>query len=198
MSEPAVGEAAQTVGIRPPTPRSAVAAAVGITAGVIVVLLSSSPTWVRVTLKGTGGPLKLTGSGAGPAAVPLALVAAAGLIALALVRGWVRRLLAAFIFAAGAGVLTVALRVLGDPVGAARRSSKVTSAGQLAAAHLAPAPYVCALGAAMIVIGALLAVVFAGRWPGPTRRYERAAKANAGRPADDWEALERGEDPTSG
>ena len=160
---------------------SAGAAALAVAAGVVVVLLSSSPTWIRATLRVSTGQVKLTGGNAASAAVPLALVAAAGLIAIALVRSWLRRVLAVFIAAAGVGVVIVVIRVVADPVGIARRSNKVSSAGQLAAAHLTAAPYLCLLGALLIMAGAGIAVLFSGRWP----KYA-------------WDALESGEDPTLG
>jgi uncharacterized membrane protein (TIGR02234 family) len=124
-------------------------------------------------------------------------VAAAGLVALALVRSWLRRVLAVLIAAAGVGVLAAAVRVVTDPAAVARGSSKVRSAGAPASAHLSAAPYLCAFGALLIIIGAALAALYGGRWPGPTRRYERVS-TGASRPPDAWDALERGEDPTGG
>lgn len=178
-------------------PRSAVLAALGVGAGVALVLLSSSPTWLRVTLRATRTDVTLTGGNAAAAAVPLALVAAAGLIAVALVRSWARRLIAALIAAAGVGVLIVVVRVIADPERVARNSSKVRSAGRFAATHLAAPPYFCVVGGLLIIAGALAGVLYAGSWPGPTPRYERA-NARAARPVDAWEALDRGEDPTQG
>ncbi len=178
-------------------PRSAVLAALAIAAGVVVVLASSSPTWLRVTLRATHTDVTLTGGSCAGAAVPLALVAAAGLIAIALVRSWARRLLAVLIGAAGAGVLIAVIRVIADPGHIARSSSKVRSAGAFEAVRLAPLPYLSAAGALLIIAGALVALMYAGNWPAPTSRYERAA-ARAARPVDTWEALDRGEDPTSG
>ncbi len=178
-------------------PRSAVLAALGVGAGVVLVLLSSSPTWLRVTLRATRTDVTLTGGNAAAAAVPLALVAAAGLIAVALVRSWARRLIAVLIAAAGVGVLIVVVRVIADPDRVARNSSKVRSAGAFAATHLAAPPYLCVVGGLLITAGALVGVLYAGSWPGPTPRYERV-NARAARPADPWEALDRGEDPTQG
>jgi uncharacterized membrane protein (TIGR02234 family) len=137
----------------------------------------------------------LTGGGAAGAAVPLALVAAAGLIAVALVRNWARRLLAVLIAAAGVGVLIDVVRVVADPDRIARGSSKVRSAGAYANVHVGAPPYLAILGGLLIVAGAIVAALYAGSWPAPATRYERAA-ARASRPVDDWEALERGEDPT--
>jgi uncharacterized membrane protein (TIGR02234 family) len=176
-------------------PRSAVLAALGIAAGVVVVLIASSPTWLRVTLRTTHTDVTLTGRNCAEAAVPLALVAAAGLIAVALVRNWARRLLAVLIVAAGVGVLIAVIRVIADPDHFARSSSKVRSAGAFEAAHLTALPYLSVVGGLLIIAGAVVAVLYAGSWPGPTSRYERAA-ARAARPVDTWDALDRGEDPT--
>jgi uncharacterized membrane protein (TIGR02234 family) len=178
-------------------PRSALIAALGIGLGVVVVLLSSSPTWLRVTIRASRTDVTLTGHNVAGSAVPLALVAAAGLIAVALVRSWARRLLGALIAAAGVGVLIAVMQVVADPHRAARNSSKVRSAGAFVSARLDWPPYVGALGAVLIIVGGLVAFGYAGAWPGPTSRYERAT-ARAARPADAWEALDRGEDPTQG
>ena len=176
-------------------PRSAVLAVLGIAAGVVVVLVASSPTWLRVTLRSTHTDVTLTGRACAEAAVPLALVAAAGLIAVALVRNWARRLLAVLIVAAGVGVLVAVIRAIADPDRIARGSSKVRSAGAFEAAHLTALPYLSVVGGLLIIAGAVVAVLYAGSWPGPTSRYERAA-ARAARPVDTWDALDRGEDPT--
>jgi uncharacterized membrane protein (TIGR02234 family) len=178
-------------------PRSAMIAALGVGLGAVVVLLSSSPTWLRVTIRATRTDVTLTGRNAAAAAVPLALVSAAGLIAVVLVRSWARRLLAILIAAAGIGVLIAAVQVIADPRRVARNSSKVRSAGAFVSAHLGAPAYLCALGALLIIAGAIVGVLRAGAWPGPTPRYERA-RARAARPADAWEALDRGEDPTQG
>jgi uncharacterized membrane protein (TIGR02234 family) len=161
------------------------------------VLVTSSPTWVRVTLRATHTDVNLTGRNVAAAAVPLALVAAAGLIAVALVRRWIRRVLAVLILAAGVGVLIAVVRVIADANRIARDSSKVRTAGAFVSAQLTAAPYLCAVGAVLIIAGAVIGVLSAGSWPGPTSRYERA-NARAARPADPWEALDRGEDPTQG
>jgi uncharacterized membrane protein (TIGR02234 family) len=177
-------------------PRSAGLAAGGLALGVVVVLLSSSPAWLKVTLKASAGQVKLSGGSAAAAAVPLALVAAAALIAIGLVRNWVRRVLAVLAAAAGVGVLIAAVRVLAGPDSVARGSSKVTGAGEIASVHVSAAPYPAVLGALLIVAGALAIAVTCGRWPAPGRRYERD-NAPSGRPTDAWDALERGEDPTT-
>jgi uncharacterized membrane protein (TIGR02234 family) len=178
-------------------PRSAGLSAGAVAVGVIVALLSSSPVWIRVSLKIAAGEVKLSGGSAAPAAVPLALVAAAGLIAIALVRTWVRRVLGVLVAAAGVGVFIAAVRVLAGPESVARGSSKVSGAGEIVSVHVGAPPYLCLVGAVLIVAGGIAIALTCGRWPQPGRRYERTSAA-AGRAADPWDALERGEDPTSG
>lgn len=178
-------------------PRSAVLSILGVVVGAVVVLLSASPTWIRVSLRASTGHVTLRGSTSASAAVPLALVAVAGLIALALVRTWLRRVLAVLIALAGVGVAVAGVHVLSSAPAIARGNSRVSAAGRLSAAHVTAAPYVSLLGALLIVAGAVLAGMCSGGWPGPSRRYE-AAETRQRRPADAWEALERGEDPTTG
>ncbi len=188
-------------------------AGLGIVAGAIVVLLSSSPTWLRVSLRDSAGQVRLTGRDVAAAAVPLALVSAAGLIALILVRTWARRLLAILIAAAGAGIMVAAAGVLADPAAAARHERKVRVGGQFAKATVGAPPYVCLFAAALVVAGALLAGLTCGGWPAPASRFERESRESGqspegtapagvnegpGRPTDTWDALEKGEDPTAG
>jgi len=178
-------------------PRSAGLSAGAVAAGAIVALVSSSPVWLTVQLKIAAGQVKLSGGSAAPAAVPLALVAAAGLIAIALVRTWVRRVLGVLVAAAGVGVFIAAVRVLAGPESVARASSKVSGAGDIASVQVGASPYLCLVGAVLIIAGAIAISLTCGRWPQPGRRYEREG-VPAGRPTDAWDALERGEDPTSG
>ncbi len=74
-------------------------------------------------------------------------------------------------------------------------------------------PRVAALGGLLIAVAGLLTLATGWSWPGPTRRYDRPARTGAvplqtpARTADDnpadlgsagaWDALSRGEDPTS-
>ena len=181
-------------------PRSASLATAAVVIGVAVALIASSPVWIDVTL-GSGGVVgraALKGRASAPAVVPLALVAGAGLIALALVRGWLRRLLAVLIAAAAAGILAAVARVLADPDGIARGDTTVKTAGQVAATSVGAPPYLVAVGALLILAGAVIAFLRGTRWPAPARRYERTAarSARAARPRDDWEALDQGDDPT--
>ncbi len=181
-------------------PKSARLPSALVVGGILLVLLAATPTWLRVSLRITAGikagDVKLTGGACAPVAVPLSLVAAAGLLATALVRTLARRLLAVLIAAAGVGVMIAVMRVIADPEKVARDSARVRSAGQVASVHLNAVAYVSVAGGALIVIGAIVTAVVCGRWPAPTKRYERVNK-QVSRPSDTWDALERGDDPTA-
>ena len=56
--------------------------------------------------------------------------------------------------------------------------------------------------AVLILASGLLVLIKGWTWPGPTRRYERTVAARPNRrgdggPIGTWDALSRGEDPTS-
>ena len=108
-----------------------------------------------------------TGAGA-PAA--LALVALAGGGAMLLVRNRPRVLL---------GVLLV------------------LDAVALVAVGVSPVRWAALVGGALVAVGGLLVVVRARRWPQPRRRYEAPTGRRRDSPRDAWDALDRGEDPTS-
>jgi hypothetical protein len=63
-----------------------------------------------------------------------------------------------------------------------------------------PVRWTVLAGGVAVGAGALLVVVRAGRWPQPRRRYDRPASV-AGRredsPREAWDALDRGDDPTT-
>ena len=128
-----------------------------------------------------------TGSDLAAWIVPLAVVALAGTFALYAVRGAARRVLAAVLAAAGLAVAG------GGAYGLVREPGAW--------------PAATALGGLLVVAVAVFALRFGGRWPHMSTRYERATAAPApggaeGRSVPDdpvamWNALDRGEDPTS-
>jgi hypothetical protein len=127
--------------------------------------------------------------------VGLALVALAGAGALLATRGLPRRVVGALLALAGFGI--------GAGAVAGRAGLQVGVAG--AGATWWPA--VCVLGGALIALGGLAAARHGHEWPGMGARYERHAPES--RPAHGgdedqrldtraaWDALDRGDDPTS-
>lgn len=187
----------------------------------VLALVSAGRVWGRAEL--SGGPVgqpadnvvDVAGSDLLPAASALALVALAALLAVPATRRLGRRVIGAVVLLAG-GLLTVMALVtaldlqrqvvrwvdLGDHLG---------SVATVTAVPLWPA---ATAAAGVVIAGAGLAVAVLGpRWPGMGARYERPTnkaqtpseaasqppsegKPRPQRPADTWDALDRGEDPT--
>ncbi|MEV8514714.1 Trp biosynthesis-associated membrane protein [Dactylosporangium sp. NPDC051484] len=162
--------------------------AVACAAGAGLVLLAATRGWQDVI---TNQPAPLppitehrTGTEIAPWLPALGVVALAGAGALLATRAAARLVVGALLILSGAGVVVAALVTLGDDV-------KVVW------------PLLCTLGG-LVVLAAGLVTARAGRsWPGMGARYERlsAAEKKPDRPASQaelWDALDRGEDPTSG
>jgi hypothetical protein len=156
--------------------------------GAALVLLAATRGWQTVhTLQPAPLPPVVrhrTGAELAPWLPALGVVALAGAGALFATRAAARLVVGALLIAAGAGIAVASLLSLGDHVTAAW-------------------PLLCVLGG-VVVHGAGLVTARAGRsWPGMSARYERPAapaaapKKPASR-AELWDALDRGEDPTSG
>jgi uncharacterized membrane protein (TIGR02234 family) len=203
--------------------REAAAAVAGCLAGAALTLSAGSATWlsVRVAASPAAAPLpvSLSGGTLAPAATAFGLAGLAAVAALAATRGIGRQLTGVLLVVAGAVVLAVAGRVALDPAAAARGSAKV---GELAAGgpvdlrsvRRGAWPWLSASGGLLLLASGLLVAARGRRWAGMSARY---AAPGAGRPApgspraaggaraagggprgrlSDWDAIERGEDPT--
>jgi hypothetical protein len=146
-------------------------------------------------------PLK--GSALVPAALPLALMATAGLVAAAaagpMLRGILRGVAALLTVVAAVGLVVLVVRVTSDP---APTVARVESARQSAATGVAErtlAPVLSLVGGLALTATGGIALVFRRRWPGLAVRYERdPASPAAQKPAATaWDALDRGDDPTA-
>ena len=179
--------------------------------GAGLVLLAATRTWATVEAVGALpglSDLAVPGRHLAPGAIPIALAVAAGAIVLATSGRTVR-------FAVAAGLLVGAVVVVVNGVDGAldrtrttatavRDSLKVSGAGFAAGSTPVDVtiwPWVAVLGGVLIGLAGLLTLVGGRSWAGPTRRYERekaAAPVSAEpNPAGTWDALSRGEDPTS-
>lgn len=173
---------------------------------------STRPAWVhaRGTSALTGEvALAVKGATAAPAVTAAALVVLAAALALPLAARWSRWLVVAVLAGAGLLASVAAAAVLADPDPVARAA---IAAGTGVAGLTQPAattawPWVAVmLGVALV--GLAVAVARASSaWSPRARRYERASVATAApvatadEPDDDraaWDALTRGEDPTTG
>jgi uncharacterized membrane protein (TIGR02234 family) len=191
--------------------RSAVLAGL---AGAGLVLLAGTRPWANVSFS-TGLPgltdLDVPGRRALPAGIAVALAAAAGAVVLAVSGRFVRFLVATGLTVGGAALSVAAVRATrdGDHLAdlALRNSLGVHSTdpgGVFSVGRVVSVSawgWVAVAGALLIALAGLIGLVRGRTWPQPTRRYERrvpitAARADTGA-VGAWDALSRGEDPTS-
>jgi uncharacterized membrane protein (TIGR02234 family) len=162
-------------------------------AGAGLLLLSSSRTWVTVHLAGAGQlpgtTSALSGATVSPGARALAVLGLAGAAALPATRGWGRRLVGALLVLAGGVAGSVVAGVLRDPGVAA--AAHVTDPVRV---ELTAGPYAALLGAVLLLVAGVLAVVRGGSWGGLGARYDAPTSPRA---PSLWEALDDGHDPTA-
>jgi hypothetical protein len=170
----------------------------------LAVLGAASRTWLEANLAGmlTGSQqAAVPGSQAAPVVPALALVGLAAAAALS-IAGRVGRVLVGVVLLLAGGVVAVAaLDVRGRPAAAASAALAEQTAGIALGADQVTVtlwPVVTAvLGGLCSALGVL--VLVAGRgWAGG-RRFSPAddAQTPVPEPADDWDALTRGDDPTT-
>ncbi len=170
-------------------------------AGAALTAVAGAREWA--TTRGDAAGMKVDASVSGAESQPL--VAALALVALAawgvvlVIRGRLRRLVAAIGLAASVGALVAV--VLGfsaaqdDSVEAAvaRGATSDTFQTSLSAWY-----YFAGVGALLAVIAFAVAVVRAPRWPAMGSKYDAPAqRATPATDEDMWRALDEGRDPTS-
>lgn len=172
-------------------------------------LLAAAIPWFTATVPTVLAPETLTASGtqALPVVAAGAPVVAATAVVLAIGGNVVRRLGGLVLVVTAGLVLGATIGLLRDPLPALeRRAAEVTGlrvvAGPLT---LGPGGYLTLVLAALLVVLGLL-VLLGPRWHAAARRFERADAAGGAAPADatpraqamdDWDALGRGEDPST-
>ena len=178
-----------------------------------VSVISSTQTWIDVTLPdGAQQPLAVAGSDAIPVLTPLSLAVLALAAALSIVGPVMRYILAALALAI-AGIVGVATAqlLLTMPVSATAAtvaeatgiSGEDAAADLVASMVLTPWPAVTLLAQILLAAAAAFTLVTARRWQGSAgRKYRTAAEAPAdgSRPhdaIDSWDDLSRGDDPTA-
>ncbi len=185
----------------------------GIALGLLVVagataLGALSQVWVRATVGGADLPTlteELTGRTLVPAAVGGAVLLLAGVAGIVATRGLGRRIVALLLLLAAVGMGVSAARFgLGLPESA--RGEAIAATGFDQVILVANAWWVAVALAALLAAGAALATLVRGqRWPvlggryerGPNAASERSATPSEMTPSQAWDALDRGEDPTT-
>ncbi|AUG76642.1 hypothetical protein CFP65_1765 [Kitasatospora sp. MMS16-BH015] len=175
--------------------------------GVLLVLTAVGRVWAEGRV---GGQLELSVSGSAVSGLPggLALVALAAAVAVFAVRGVGRMVVGGLTVVAGLGAAAAAV------AGAFDGSALDAEAGRKLALMSAQAeqvshtawPWVAAFGGLLLAVAGLVTLRAGRGWPAmgarydaPTRQAKAARPAKAGRPstpAELWQALDRGEDPT--
>ncbi len=177
-------------------------------AGVVLALAASAGVWLRPrlgeSLTAVPNPL-LRGRTLVPAAVPLALVGAAGVVAVVSARARALRVLAAVVVVlAGLGLAALTLPAVLDPAATARRA--LTARGSyppVLAAGATGLGWLDVLAGLLVAAGGVVVALAGPRRLATSSRYDAPGAAPAGNgaaaaPASEWEAVERGQDPTAG
>jgi uncharacterized membrane protein (TIGR02234 family) len=183
--------------------------------GAGLAFLTVTRPWLTVSVQDP-----LTGSGLlHPAGRDLAgLVPAAALVALAASAAAVtmrrvgRQVAGLLLVAAGAAIASAAATVLADPRAAAAESARTATGrtGDLSGitATAGVWPWLAVLAGVPIVLAGALTIVRGRRWSGLSARYDAPGPAEGGSgaptdpadpaadPAQAWDALSRGDDPT--
>jgi uncharacterized membrane protein (TIGR02234 family) len=183
--------------------------------GAAVSLIGWSQNWLTLSLSSADIRVtSLEASGQSTTALPagLALVAFATGLVLLTSRSVLAYVIAVINAAAGVGIIAVCLAVLADPVSFLFKQLQGLSgiADQKALRHLVSGVTtgagltVCAIGGLLVVLGAVLVLASAHRWPKRRSRYDVSGSTHRGssnnssvETLDAWDEMSRGADPTS-
>jgi uncharacterized membrane protein (TIGR02234 family) len=168
-----------------------------------VVLIAAGRVWGRAaltTVTGSVDKVSATGHAAEPALPALGialLVLTAGVIA---ARGWLRRIVGLIVVLVGASVVALAVAARSD-VASELRQRAFAVAHTSVPAHTSGWAVVTGLAGALAVGCGAVTVLVGARWPAMGARYDAVgARSRQGdtelRVMSDWDALDRGEDPT--
>ena len=179
-------------------------------------LLVSTRAWQTITTAREGlapDVLPVSGRTLDNAPVALALVALAGVVAILATQRTARRVIGGLVALAGAGLAWRSATAL-PAVSPARARSLVRAKHPRVTLSDSVVPHVTThavwgavsiLAALVVVLAGVAIAVFGGRWAAMSARYERPAPAPQQDPEREriiadrsmWNALDRGEDPTS-
>jgi uncharacterized membrane protein (TIGR02234 family) len=156
--------------------------------------LSAYLTW-STAHPGSGRPsVAFNGYTVTKAPLTLALASVVAIVVTKLAGTALRRVLGALVLLMGVAAIGVALQVRPDVSELSRirpeLSQAVTDRVTLSGG---PAPWFALAGGVALVAAGLITLLTAHRWRRATARYERDPAAA---PADQWKAIDSGEDPT--
>ena len=156
--------------------------------------LSGYLTWVSANPGNGRVDVVFNGYTITKAPVTLALASLVALVVTKLAGTALRRVLGALVLLMGAIAIAVALLVRpgGEELSRLRPELSDALADQVTQSG-GPAPWFALGGGVALVAVGLITVLTAHRWRRATARYERDPAAS---PADQWKAIDAGEDPT--
>jgi uncharacterized membrane protein (TIGR02234 family) len=160
----------------------------------VLLALSGYLTW-SIADPGSGRPaVDFNGYAVTRAPVTLALAAVVAVVVTKLAGTALRRVLAGLLVFMGAAAIGVALQVRPDANELSRLRPELSQAvTDKVVLSTGPAPWLALAGGVALLTAGVIAVLTAHRWRRPTVRYERDPAAT---PADQWKAIDAGEDPT--
>ena len=156
--------------------------------------LSAYLTW-SIADPGSGRPVvNFNGYAVTRAPVTLALAGVVAVIVTKLAGTALRRVLAALVALMGVAAIAVAVQVRPDAAELGRLRPELSQAvTDRVLLSTGPAPWLALAGGVALLAAGVIALLTAHRWRRPTLRYERDPAAT---PADQWKAIDAGEDPT--
>jgi uncharacterized membrane protein (TIGR02234 family) len=163
-------------------------------AALVLLGLSGYLTWVSAD-PGNGRPVvHFTGYTITKAPVTLALAGVIAVVVTKLAGTMLRRVLGGLVMLLGAAAAAVALSVRPGSAELSRLRPELSDvlADQVTQSG-GPAPWFALGGGIALVAAGLIVALTAHRWRRATQRYERDPAAA---PADQWKAIDAGEDPT--
>lgn len=170
----------------------------------LLLLALTTQTWATGTARDvlSHGTVDVSGGGAAPGVVGLAVVCAVALLGLMTGGRLIRVLSSVFLALASIGTLALVVLVAARPTAAVAaqvavelaRTTAPAAAGRTTAAGWA------ALGVSLLLVaGAVMAAVSSRSWSGLSGRYERGAppeRGPRGEVRSTWDELTEGHDPT--
>lgn len=170
-------------------------------------LYAVTRTWLSTTLRTPGLPadrVTVTGHDAAPLLIAVALVVAAGGLAVVAAGGWLRQFIGLVVAALSVVAAITAYRVeaAGRPLAEALKASPAFVGGQLPSVDHAAWQLVAMVAFALAAALGLVVAGFSRDWPRMGRRYDNPAEASASASAGDgdeldlWKAFDDGRDPT--
>lgn len=170
-------------------------------AGSVAGIVLGGTTWATAQVTGALGTdqVPISGTELVPIAAAAGWLGLAAVVAIHAARGIGRMIIGGLLVVAGLAVAGWAGRYAVDMESAADAAATGDAVPTLAATTPAAAIGTAA-GGVLIAVAGGLTVLRGSRWPAMGRKYERAAQAGAagGNSARDaWDALDRGDDPTT-